>query len=102
MIARSCMPWLLRPWFRLPKEHRSRKQLAGRLGCALLAMLQDSTDFPCSHGIREVQIFEPKPVHIEPMRLKGGYRGQPCISRGAYPLGRPGHGFLLPPKDDRY
>ena len=31
-------------------------------------MLQDFTDFPCSHGIREVQIFEPKPVHLATVR----------------------------------
>ena len=96
-------PQLLRRWYRSPKGHRSRKQLVGRLGCALLAMLQNSTDFPCSHGIREVQIFEPKPVHFEPVGLKGGYpcqpsifRGQPRIPRGVDPLRRPGHGSLLP------
>jgi hypothetical protein len=68
-------------------------------------MLQDSTDFPCSHGIREFQIFKPKPVHFEPVGLKGGYRcqpsivrGQPRIPRGADPLRRPGHGSLLPAK----
>ena len=90
------MPQLLWPWYRLPKGHRSRKQLVGRLGCALLAMLQDSTDFPCSHRIGEFQIFEPKPVHFEPVGLMGGHRGQPCIfrgqpriPRGADPLGVP-------------
>jgi hypothetical protein len=95
------MPLLLRPGYRSPKGHRRRKQLVGRLGCAF-AMLQDSTDFPCSHGIREFQIFEPKPVHFKPVRLKGGYRGppciprrQPCIPRGADPLRRFGHGSLL-------
>ena len=65
------MPQLFWPWYRSPKGHRSRKQLAGRLGCALLAMLQDFTDFPCSHGIGEFQIFEPKPVNFKPVGLKG-------------------------------
>jgi hypothetical protein len=96
MIARGCTPQLLRPWYRSSKGHRSRKQLVGRLGCALLGMLQNSTDFPCSHGIREFQIFEPKPVHFEPVRIEGGHRGPPCIPRGEDRLRRADHGFLQP------
>ena len=45
--------------------------------------------FPRSHGIREGQIFEPKPIHFEPIHLKGGHRGQPCIPRGEDPLRGP-------------
>ncbi len=79
-ISRRHIPQLLRP-YRSPKGHRSRKQLVRHLGCALLGMLQDSTDFPCSPAIPEFQIFEPKFVHFEPVRLKSGHHGQLCISR---------------------